>query len=640
MPDARSSTRCTIDLVDSAILTNADAKKNSLPSPRFGSLVEATDEIGVSISEPFLPGFIPIDTIDNILTDRVRAAIAAVAGVEAAPADPQVSCSTNPRFGDYQANAAMALAKRLKKKPRDVAQGIVDHLDVDGLCDRVEIAGPGFINLHLETTFLESCLVALARDTGLAVAAADPPQTVVVDYSSPNMAKEMHVGHLRSSCIGDSIVRLLEAAGHRVIRQNHLGDWGTQFGMLLEHLIDTGWDRTADHSIQDLDELYRLSKKRFDGDPAFADKARQRVVQLQAGDEQSLALWRLMIDESVHHMNAIYARIGLTMTDADIRPESFYNDRLDGVIDRLEADGLLEDSEGAKVVFCEGFADPDGNPLPMIVRKSDGGYLYATTDLAAARFRISDLGADRIIYVTDPRQSQHFAMLFQVLRRSGWAGDAVRLEHVPFGTVLGSDRKPFKTREGGTVKLSAVLDEAEQRAARMLEAKNPDLPEDDRRRIARAVGVGAMKYADLANDRIKDYVFDWNRMLAMEGNTAPYLQNAFVRIESIFRKGSIRRGTVPAERIALRDPAERALGVKLLQYPAVVAAAAENLHPHRICTYAYEVATAFHQFYEKCPVLTAADDATRDARLQLCDLAARILEAALHLLGIDVVEQM
>lgn len=534
----------------------------------------------------------------------------------------------------------MALGKQLKKNPRDVAKSIVDGLDVQGICDGVEIAGPGFINLRLDPLFLQGQLAGLAADANLGVVAADPSHTVVVDYSSPNMAKEMHVGHLRSSCIGDAIVRVLKSAGHRVIRQNHLGDWGTQFGMLLEHLIDLGWDRDGDHSIQDLDELYRASKKRFDADPDFADKARQRVVQLQAGDEQSLALWRLMIDESVRHMNAIYERLGLTMTDADIRPESFYNECLADVIEDLDGIGLLEDSVGAKVVFCEGFADPDGNPLPMIVRKSDGGYLYATTDLAAARFRIDKLGADRIVYVTDPRQSQHFAMLFQVLRRSGWAADTVRLEHVPFGTILGGDRKPFKTREGGTVRLTAVLDEAEQRAGRMLDAKNPDLPEADRHRIARRVGVGAMKYADLANDRIKDYVFDWDRMLAMEGNTAPYLQNAYVRIESIFRKGGVQRGAEPAGPMSLEEPAERALGVKLLQYPSVVVSVAEHLYPHRLCTYAYEVATAFHQFYEQCPVLTAADEATRDGRLRLCDLTARILEAALDLLGIDVVEQM
>jgi len=574
------------------------------------------------------------------LTECFTRAIVTAFGDAFADTDPLIRLSNNPRFGDYQANVAMGLGKQLKRKPRDVAQQIVDHLDVDQFADNVEIAGPGFINVRLDDDFLDQTITQLACDESLGVTPASPRPRVVVDYLGPNMAKEMHVGHIRSASIGDSIARVLEALGHDVIRQNHLGDWGTQFGMLLEYLIETGWQKSAGGSISDLDALYKQAQKRFEADADYADRARKRVVALQSGDEEALRHWRMLIDESVRHMNEMIARLGVCLSDKNIRPESFYNSKLPEVTAQLQAAGLVVESRGAKVIFIDGFLDREGNPLPMIVQKGDGGYLYATTDLAAAQYRLQELKADRIIYLTDARQAQHFAMVFDTVKRSNWASTDVRLDHVPFGTILGKDRKPFKTRQGGTVKLADVLDEAVRRAETVVATKNPELSAEVRHRIAEAVGIGAVKYGDLSGDRIKDYVFDWDRMLAMEGNTSPYLQNAYVRIRSIFRKGNIEPSDVAHKPIQLRQPAERALAIQLLQLPIVLAAVADTLEPHRLCTYLYELASAFHQFYEQCPVLTAPDAKTRQSRLALCDLTARTLSHGLDLLGVNVVDQM
>ena len=574
------------------------------------------------------------------LTARFQQALTRAFGPDLADTDPLICLSKDARFGDYQANVAMGLAKRLQRPPREVAQAIVAELDVDQLCAGVDIAGPGFINLRLDDAFLAETLTQLAADENEGIDPTQTPQRVVVDYLSPNMAKEMHIGHIRSACIGDCITRVLEALGHEVIRHNHLGDWGTQFGMLLEHLCDTGWDESADHAVSDLDALYRQSQERFDSDPGYADKARARVVALQSGEEQALRYWRLLIDESVRHMNEMIQRLGLRLSDADIRPESFYNSKLPDVVAALDQAGMLVESRGAKVVFPQGFADREGAPLPLIVQKSDGGYLYATTDLAAIRSRVGELGAERVICVVDARQTQHFAMVFDTARQAGWAPSTVRLDFVPFGMILGRDRKPFKTRDGGTVKLADVLDEAVQRAADVIAKKNPDLPFEQRAQIARAVGIGALKYADLSSDRIKDSVFDWDRMLALEGNTAPYLQNAYVRIRSIFRKGAIDPDDLAGQPPRIAEPAERALAIQLLQLPPVLDAVADSLEPHRLCTYLCELAAAFHRFYEQCPVLAAEDEAVRQSRLVLCHLAAGTLRRGLDLLGIEVVEQM
>ncbi len=579
----------------------------------------------------------------TILQARFRDALIAAFGPQYAGTDPLLRPAQNPQFGDYQANLAMSLAKALGQKPREVATKVVAALKWQDLCEAIPgVAGPGFINVKLSDAFLGACASAMSRDERLGVERASPAQTVVVDYSGPNVAKEMHVGHLRSTVIGDAVARVLAFRGHRVIRQNHLGDWGTQFGMLIEHLHDLDWHHTAEHSIRDLNALYQQSKAKFDSDDNFADRARRRVVALQAGDEVTKRLWRALIDESQAHFRSIYATLGVELTDADVRPESFYNPLLPGVVEELLQAGHARQSDGAICVFPDGFVGPKGDPIPLIVRKSDGGFGYAATDLAALRYRTGELGAQRVVYVVDARQKQHLAMVFAAAALAGWVTPEVRVEHVMFGTVLGEDNRPFKTRSGETVKLVDLLEEAQQRALELVTAKNPQLSDEQRKAVARAVGIGAIKYADLCNDRVKDYVFSWPRMLAFDGNTAPYLQNAFVRIRSIFRKAGDRASGIGDRggEILVREAQERALVLKLLQLPGVIEGVAASLEPHRLCTYLYELAAGYHQFYEACPVLTAPDDATRSSRLRLSDLTARTLSLGLDLLGIQTLEQM
>ncbi len=559
-------------------------------------------------------------------------------GAEHAEADPLLRPSGNAKFGDFQANAAMGLGKRLGRPPREVAERIVVELDLEGLCEPAEVAGPGFINLRLTGEALERGAAALVGDAQMGIARAHEPQRVVVDYSSPNVAKEMHVGHLRSTIIGDAIVRVQEAVGHEVIRQNHVGDWGTQFGMLVEHLVDIGATGEGAH-IADLNAFYQEAKKRFDADADFNGRARERVVALQGGDAETLGLWQKLVDESLLHMDEVYARLGVLLTEGDVRGESSYNDGLGGVIEALEAKGLLEESEGAKVVFPAGFEGQDGEPMPVIVQKGDGGFLYSTTDLAALRYRVSELDVDRIIYVTDARQKQHFAMMLAAGEMAGFVDERVRTDHVTFGMVLGEDGKPFKTRDGGTVRLMSLLEEAEERAGAIVAEKNPGLSEAEMGRVARVVGIGAIKYADLSGDRVKDYVFSWERMLAMEGNTAPYLLNAYVRIRGIFRKAAL-EGAPEGAVVSVGHEAERALLLKLMELGSVVERVSESLEPHQLCGYLYDLATAFHRFYEHCPVLVAEDAATRDGRLVLCELTGRGLKLVLGLLGIDVLERM
>ncbi len=579
----------------------------------------------------------------HLLAARFADALTKAYSQEHAQTDPLIRPSANPKFGDYQANLAMSLAKTLGAKPREVAEKIVEQLDVTDLCAKVEIAGPGFINLHLSPDFLRQQLAGMVGDELLGMSKTARPLHIIVDYSGPNVAKEMHVGHLRSSVIGDSLSRVLEYLGHNVIRQNHLGDWGTQFGMLIEHLIDEGKSGLGESlHIADLNALYQAAKRRFDEDAAFKARAQRRVVKLQSGDAPSKTIWQALIDESKHHFNAIYRQLGVLLTDDDIRSESFYNPLLPGVIQELQDKGLAKESEGALCVFPPGFTDKDGQPRPLIVRKSDGGYGYATTDLAALRFRAAELDAQRVIYCVDARQKDHLAMVFATARDAGWITDR-EAQHVAFGTVLGEDNKPFKTRSGETVKLADLLDEAQQRAATLVAAKNPDLTPAQQQAVARAIGIGAIKYADLSSDRVKDYVFAWERMLSFDGNTAPYLQYSYVRIRSIFRKakeqGLLTDG-VERSPIVLDAPAERALAVKLLQWPAVIESVAQSLEPHRLCNYLYELAAGYHQFFEQCPVLRADSPAQRDSRLALSDLVAHTLRTGLMLLGIEVVEQM
>ena len=578
--------------------------------------------------------------VQTILTTRFQSAVAAAFGEAFAQVDPLIRPSANPQHGDYQANLAMSLAKQVGLKPREVAEKIKATVDLAGICEKIDIAGPGFINLTLTNSFIDQHINTMASDERLGVAPASPAQTVVVDYSSPNVAKEMHVGHLRSTIIGDAVARVLSFQGHRVIRQNHVGDWGTQFGMLIEHLIDIAWDPQAGHSISDLNALYQAAKKHFDEDAAFAERSRQRVVALQSGEAKSRALWQGLIEESKHHFNEAYERLGVLLKNDDIRGESAYNPFLADVAASLTATGLAQESQGALVLYPDGFKDAEGKPQAMIIRKSDGGFLYATTDLAAARFRINDLKADRIVYVTDARQSDHFAMLFWALKAAKWVPPHVKLEHVPFGMVLGPDKKPFKTRTGGTVKLVDLIDEAVDRALKVINEKNPELPENERKYVAQAVGIGALKYADLSGDRVKDYIFDWDRMLAFDGNTAPYIQNAYVRVHGIFRKGQINPAELGDKKITIADPAERLLALKLLQLPAVIDSVAQSLEPHRLCLYLYDLAASYHKFFECCPVLSAPDDATKLSRLRLSNVTAQTFKLGLGLLGIQVIERM
>ncbi len=572
----------------------------------------------------------------HALSRAVQAAITAAFGAEHAATDPSLRRSAH---ADYQANAAMALGKRLGKPPREVAAAIVAALPASGICRKVEIAGPGFVNLTLDDAYLTRELADTAGSGRLGITPAAQPEAVIVDYSGPNAAKEMHVGHLRSTIIGDALARVLEALGHNVTRRNHLGDWGTPFGMLIEHMLDLGEAAAGQElSVGDLDKFYRQARAKFDGDPAFVDRSRRRVVLLQGGDAQTLALWQKLVGESTRYFTSVYRRLGVTLTEADFAGESFYNAMLPEVIAELSDKGLARESDGALCVFPAGFTGKGGEPLPLIVRKQDGGYGYATTDLAAIRYRLTTLGVQRIVYVVGAPQSQHFAMVFAAAREAGWLKPPARAEHVAFGSVLGADKKMFKTRSGETVKLSDLLDEAVERATKVVREKNAELDEAEAAAVARAVGIGAVKYADLSSDRIKDYVFDWDRMLAFEGNTAPYLMYAHARIRSIFRKAGVEapRGVD----IAVSEPAERALALDLLRFGAVLEDVALTLEPHRLCGYLYELAGSFTSFYERCPVLRAESEALRSSRLALCNLTAEVLAKGLGLLGIEAPERM
>jgi arginyl-tRNA synthetase len=577
----------------------------------------------------------PIDPLIP-LRARVQAAVRAALGDEAAGADPALHRSAH---ADYQADVALALGKRLKRNPRDVAAAIAAALPGDDVIAGAAVSGPGFINLTLQPAFVAGQLQRMLADARLGSPPVAEPQTVVVDYSAPNVAKEMHVGHLRPTIIGDALVRLLEFQGHRVIRQNHIGDWGTPFGMLIEHLLDVS-SAHAESSVRQLNEFYRAARAKFDSDPAFADRARGRVVLLQGGDADTLALWRRLIDVSVEHFGGLYQRLDVTLRPEHVAGESQYNDDLAAVVKELVDRGLARESEGAMCVFPPGFTGRDSEPLPLIVRKQDGGYGYATTDLAALRYRVKTLGAQRVVYVVGAPQTQHLAMVFAVGRMAGWAGEGVRLEHVAFGSILGPDKKMLKSRSGEALTLVALVDEGVERAAAAVKAKTPDLDPAAQQQIADMIGVGAIKYADLSNDRIKDYVFDWNRMLAFDGNTAPYLMYAHARIKSILRKGQVSddpAGFTGAIRI--EAPEERALALQLLGFSAVVDKAGETLQPHRLCGHLHELATAFTGFYEKCPVLKAEEPA-RQSRLALSALTARVLALGLGLLGIGTPEQM
>ncbi len=549
-------------------------------------------------------------------------------------ADPVLRASDR---ADFQANGVMALAKTLGRPPRDVAVEIVAMNDLDGVAV-VEVAGPGFLNITLEPAFLAAQLGALVGDERLGLARAASPKTIVIDYSAPNVAKEMHIGHLRSTVIGDALARTERLAGNHVIARNHVGDWGTPFGMLIEYLLDLGEDRAiAELSIGDLNTFYQGARTAFDADEAFRDRSRARVVLLQGGDPETRRLWHLLVDQSVAYFSQVYAKLDVTLTPRDVVGESFYNDALEGVVADLDALGLLEESDGARCVFPPGFTNRDGERLPLIVQKRDEGFGYAATDLAAVRDRVGRLGANEMLYVVGAPQAQHFAMVFAVARSAGWLPDAVRCEHVAFGSILGPDRKMYKSRSGETVKLVDLLDEAIERADEALVERGTDLEDEARHELATQIARAAIKYADLSTERQRDYVFDLDRMLAFEGDTGPYLQYAHARLRSILRRaGDVE---LSATAFTLDNAPSRALALGLLGWPDAVASMLEGAAPHRLCTYLFDLAQRLTAFYEACPVLSA-EGAVRVERLALCELAARTLALGLDALGIAAPERM
>lgn len=557
--------------------------------------------------------------------------------VASAPVDPAIRRSQHAHF---QSDAALALVRKTGGNPRELAARVVEAAQLDDLCSSVEISGPGFINLTLADEILGRLLADTVGDERLAVPQAKAPETIIVDYSAPNAAKEMHVGHLRSTIIGDAAVRLLEWQGHTVIRQNHIGEWGTPFGMLVEHLLDIGESEAAHElSVGDLNGFYQAARRKFDADETFKNRARKRVVLLQSGDERTLRLWRTLVEESKNYFMTVYGLLGVLLTEDDFFGESYYNDQLQSVVDELGELGLLRESEGAQCVFPEGYTNRNGDPLPIIVRKGDGGFGYGATDLATIRHRLRNLQSSRLLYVVGLPQRQHLEMIYEVARDAGWLVPPARAEHVGHGSILGDDGKMLRTRAGVSVKLVDLLEEAVIRASAVIAEKNPQLDAETRAAVARAVGIGAVKYADLSTDRRKDYTFDYDRMLSFEGNTAPYLQYARARICSIFRRAGVEQPLRGVDSIVIAEPAERALALELLEFGGLVSEVSETLEFHKLANYLYSLASAFTSFYEKCPVLRAEGD-VKQSRLALCDLTARTLELGLGLLGIEAPDQM
>jgi arginyl-tRNA synthetase len=592
--------------------------------------------------------------VTALLAERLQAAFDTLSP----GADPVLRPSDR---ADFQANGALALAKRLGRQPQEIAEAVVNAARLDDVCSLVEVSGPGFVNLVLSPSFVERSVREMARDPRLGVARTDSPQRVVVTYSHPNVAKEMHVGHLRSTVIGDALCRMLDHLGHEVVRENHIGDWGTPFGMLIEHLLDIGEkEAIAELSVGDLTDFYQAARASFDGDDDFKERSRRRVVLLQSGDPETLRMWGVLVEHSISYFDEVYAKLGVLLTDADVKGESYYNPMLHKVVEDLDAAGLLVESDGALCVFPPGFTNREGAPLPLIVQKSDGGFGYAATDLACVRDRVDAVHATRMLYVVGAPQAQHLQMVFEVSRMAGWLPEDVKALHVPFGSVLGADHRMLRTRAGTSVKLIALLDEAvAQAAAAMAErGRDAELTPEDQEAVARALGIGAVKYADLSTDRVRDYVFDWERMLNFEGDTGPYLQYAHARIRSIFRRAAsagARRAatddsagdaskngerTHDAASIVVGTPEERSLAISLLGYGEAIRSAVAESSPSKLCAYLYALSTTFTTFYERCPVLRAPDETTRRSRLALAETTARVLAEGLGLLGIEAPARM
>ncbi|CAK4067130.1 arginine--tRNA ligase [Vibrio sp. 16] len=575
--------------------------------------------------------------IQALINDKVSQALEAAGAPAGSPA--AVRQSAKPQFGDYQANGVMGVAKKLGTNPREFAQKVLDVLDLDGIASKTEIAGPGFINIFLSEEFLAKQAESALADARLGVA-KEEQQTIVADYSAPNVAKEMHVGHLRSTIIGDAVVRTLEFLGHKVIRANHIGDWGTQFGMLIANLERVQKESgEVSMELSDLEAFYRESKKLYDEDEEFALRARNYVVKLQSGDEYCAEMWKKLVDVTMVQNQRNYDRLNVSLTRDDVMGESMYNDMLPGIVADLKERGIAQEDDGAQVVFLEEYKNKDGEAMGVIIQKRDGGFLYTTTDIACAKYRYETLGANRVLYFIDSRQHQHLMQAWTIVRKAGYVPEEVSLEHHAFGMMLGKDGRPFKTRAGGTVRLADLLDEAEERAIKLIESKNADLDSEEKVKIANTVAMAAVKYADLSKHRTTDYVFDWDNMLAFEGNTAPYMQYAYTRVSSIFAKAGISMDNLAGE-IKVTEEKEKALIAKLLQFEEAVQSVAREGQPHIMCSYLFELAGQFSSFYEACPILNTEDESVKQSRLKLAALTAKTIKQGLSLLGIETLERM
>ncbi|WP_289992262.1 arginine--tRNA ligase [Photorhabdus laumondii] len=574
--------------------------------------------------------------IQAILSEKVSQALIAAG----APADSEahIRQSAKAQFGDYQANGVMAAAKKVGMPPRQLAEKVVNLLNLQGIASKVEIAGPGFINIFLDKAWIAANIETALKDEKLGVTPAKP-QTIVVDYSAPNVAKQMHVGHLRSTIIGDAAVRTLEFLGHKVIRANHVGDWGTQFGMLIAYLEKVQNENASDMALSDLEAFYREAKKHYDEDEEFAIRARGYVVKLQGGDEYCRTMWRKLVDITMAQNQQTYDRLNVTLTKDSVMGESLYNDLLPSIVADLKQQGLAVESDGATVVYLDEYKNKEGEPMGVIIQKKDGGYLYTTTDIACAKYRYETLHADRILYYIDSRQHQHLMQAWTIVRKAGYVPESVSLEHHMFGMMLGKDSKPFKTRAGGTVRLTDLLDEAIERANTLIREKNPDMPEDELKKVVSAVGIGAVKYADLSKNRTTDYIFDWDNMLAFEGNTAPYMQYAYTRVASIFKRAEIDESSLTLP-VILNEDREQTLATRLLQFEETITTVAHEGTPHVMCAYLYDLAGLFSCFYEHCQILNAESEELRQSRLKLALLTAKTLKQGLNTLGIETVERM
>ncbi|HCR3334670.1 TPA: arginine--tRNA ligase [Morganella morganii] len=574
--------------------------------------------------------------IQAILSDKIQQAL--ISSGAPLDCDAIVKQSAKAQFGDYQANGVMAAAKKMGMPPRQLAEKVIELLDLDGIAEKTEIAGPGFINIFLSPDWLTAQLETALADDKLGLTPVEP-MTIAIDYSAPNVAKQMHVGHLRSTIIGDAAARTQEYLGHKVIRCNHVGDWGTQFGMLIAYLEKMQNEDAGDMALADLEAFYREAKKHYDEDEVFAERARGYVVKLQGGDEYCRTMWRKLVDITMQQNQETYNRLNVTLTEDDVMGESLYNDMLPGIVSDLLNRGIAEESEGAIVVYLDEFKNKEGEPMGVIIRKKDGGYLYTTTDIACAKYRHDVLHADRVLYYIDSRQHQHLMQAWTIVRKAGYIPESMTLEHHMFGMMLGKDGKPFKTRAGGTIRLSDLLDEAVERAEKLVREKNSDMPEDELKQLAEVVGIGAVKYADLSKSRTTDYIFDWDNMLAFEGNTAPYMQYAYTRVASVFKRADIDADSL-TQPIILTDDRERQLAARLLQFEETITAVAREGLPHMMCSYLYDLAGLFSGFYEHCPILAAESEELRQSRLKLALLTQKTLKAGLDTLGIGTVEKM